>query len=206
MKSLLDLVGNFPKAHLLVVGDLMLDRFVWGDVERISPEAPVPVLRVRSESSRLGGAANVIHNIRSLGGQVTACGVIGKDEAAKRILQELRRVKASSAGVFSDRAFPTIQKTRIIASPRHQQIVRLDREDLGSIRAATLARLRRWLWRSASRYDAIVSDVKMPGLCTIVKSYLVGKGPIKIGDRVKAGFRTGKDATNTCLDLYFEPE
>ncbi len=156
MKNLLELVGHFNKAHLLVVGDLMLDRFVWGDVERISPEAPVPVLRVRSESSRLGGAANVIHNIRTLGGKVTACGVIGKDEAAKRILQELRRVKASSAGVFSDRAFQTIQKTRIIASPRHQQIVRLDREDLGSIHAATLARLRRWLWRSASRYDAIV--------------------------------------------------
>ncbi len=156
MKHLLELVGNFHKAHLLVVGDLMLDRFVWGDVERISPEAPVPVLRVRSESSRLGGAANVIHNIRSLGGKVTACGVVGKDEAAKGILDELRRVKASSAGVFADRAFQTIQKTRIIARPRHQQIVRLDREDLGSIRAVTLERLRQWLWRSASRYDAIV--------------------------------------------------
>jgi D-beta-D-heptose 7-phosphate kinase/D-beta-D-heptose 1-phosphate adenosyltransferase len=140
----------------LVVGDLMLDRFVWGDVERISPEAPVPVLRVHSESARLGGAANVIHNIRSLGGKVTACGVIGRDEAAKTILKELGRVKASSAGVFSDRGFKTIQKTRIIARPHHQQIVRLDQEDLGSIRAATLARLRQWLWRSASRYDGIV--------------------------------------------------
>jgi D-beta-D-heptose 7-phosphate kinase/D-beta-D-heptose 1-phosphate adenosyltransferase len=156
MNHLLDLVGTFHKAHLLVVGDLMLDRFVWGDVERISPEAPVPVLRVSSESSRLGGAANVIHNIRTLGGKVTGCGVIGKDEAGKRILHELQRINASRAGVFSDRAFQTIQKTRIIARPRHQQIVRLDREELGSIRAATLARLRQWLWRSASRYDAIV--------------------------------------------------
>lgn len=156
MRNLLELVGNFRKAHLLVVGDLMLDRFVWGDVERISPEAPVPVLRVHSESARLGGAANVIHNIRSLGGKVTACGVIGRDEAAKTILKELGRVKASSAGVFSDRAFRTIQKTRIIARPRHQQIVRLDQEEPGSIGAATLARLRQWLWRSAARYDAIV--------------------------------------------------
>ena len=156
MKNLLDLVGKFRKAHLLVVGDLMLDRFVWGDVERISPEAPVPVLRVRSESSRLGGAANVIHNIRSLGGKATACGVIGKDEAAKRILQELKRVKASSAWVFSDRGFQTIQKTRIIARPRHQQIVRLDREDTASIGAATLARRRQWLSKSAARYDGIV--------------------------------------------------
>lgn len=156
MKNLLDLVGKFHKAHLLVVGDLMLDRFVWGDVERISPEAPVPVLRVRSESSRLGGAANVVHNIRSLGGKATACGVIGNDDAARGVLRELNRMKVSSAGVFSDRGFQTIQKTRIIARPRHQQIVRLDREDLGSIRTATLARLRQWFWRSASRYDGIV--------------------------------------------------
>src|SRR3970040_1529540 len=108
MKNLLDLVGNFHKAHLLVVGDLMLDRFVWGDVERISPEAPVPVLRVRSESSRLGGAANVIHNIRSLGGKVTACGVIGKDEAAKRILQGVRRGKGDRAGGVFGLRFPRI--------------------------------------------------------------------------------------------------
>ncbi|MGH7830077.1 MAG: PfkB family carbohydrate kinase, partial [Candidatus Binatia bacterium] len=62
----------------------MLDRFIFGEVERISPEAPVPVFRVTSESFRLGGAANVVHNIRALGGQVTACGVIGRDEGGKR--------------------------------------------------------------------------------------------------------------------------
>jgi D-beta-D-heptose 7-phosphate kinase/D-beta-D-heptose 1-phosphate adenosyltransferase len=156
MNTFLELVGDFRRAHLLVVGDLMLDRFIWGDVERISPEAPVPVLRMTSESFRLGGAANVIHNIRSLGGKVTACGVIGRDEAAKRILGELKRVKASSAGVFFDRGFQTIQKTRIIARPRHQQIVRLDREGVGAIGPATLARLREWLVKRAARYDAIV--------------------------------------------------
>jgi len=156
MKNYLDIVGNFSKAHLLVVGDLMLDRFIWGDVERISPEAPVPVLRMTAESSRLGGAANVIHNIRSLGGKVTTCGIVGKDDAAKKILHELKRLKASTAGVIADLNFQTIQKTRIIARPRHQQIVRLDQERPGSIHGTTLARLRQWFWKSAARYDGIV--------------------------------------------------
>src|SRR4029450_5724004 len=84
MKPLLDILARFRRAHLLVVGDLMLDRFIWGDVERISPEAPVPVMRVMAESHRLGGAANVIHNVRSLGAHVTACGAIERDTAGKR--------------------------------------------------------------------------------------------------------------------------
>src|SRR5918996_5658060 len=102
MKDLLDILSRFRGAHVLVVGDLMLDRFIWGDVERISPEAPVPVLRVTSDSFRLGGAANVIHNIRSLGGRVTACGFIGCDAAGKRILHDLRQVGVSTAGIFAD--------------------------------------------------------------------------------------------------------
>ena len=84
MEKLLVILEKFPRAHLLVVGDLMLDRFIWGDVEQISPEAPVPVLRVTSESFRLGGAANVIHNIRSLGGRVTACGLRPPADASSR--------------------------------------------------------------------------------------------------------------------------
>ena len=74
MDNLLELVEKFSRTNLLVVGDLMLDRFIRGEVERISPEAPVPVVRVLSESTSLGGAANVVHNVRSLGGRVTACG------------------------------------------------------------------------------------------------------------------------------------
>lgn len=83
-KRLAKILNNFRKMHLLVVGDLMLDRFIWGEVERLSPEAPVPVLRVCSESSRLGGAANVVHNARSLGAQVSVCGVVGADGRVKR--------------------------------------------------------------------------------------------------------------------------
>ena len=156
MNTLLEILGRFKDAHLLVVGDLMLDRFVMGDVERLSPEAPVPVLRVVSEERRLGGAANVIHNIRTLGGRVTACGVIGNDDPGKRILGVLRRVGASTAGVFTDRKFQTIQKSRIIASPHHQQIVRLDRESREPIHSATLQRLREFILDRGERFDGVV--------------------------------------------------
>jgi D-beta-D-heptose 7-phosphate kinase/D-beta-D-heptose 1-phosphate adenosyltransferase len=134
----------------------MLDRFIWGNVERLSPEAPVPVLRVVSEKSSLGGAANVIHNIRSLGGRVTACGIVGKDEAGKRIVATLRRIGASTAGVIGDSRFQTIEKSRIIASPHHQQIVRLDRENHQSVRESTLRRLRDFVSAKAARFNAIV--------------------------------------------------
>jgi rfaE bifunctional protein kinase chain/domain len=156
MKTLLNLVDRFERARILVIGDLMLDRFIWGDVERISPEAPVPVLRVTSESSRLGGAANVIHNICSLGGKVTACGLVGSDTAGRKIIQDLRRVGASTAGVFPDGEFQTIQKSRIIARPRHQQIVRLDREYHGAIRDLTLKKLRQFVASRATGFDAVV--------------------------------------------------
>jgi D-beta-D-heptose 7-phosphate kinase/D-beta-D-heptose 1-phosphate adenosyltransferase len=153
---LLDLVDKFSRARLLVIGDLMLDRFIWGDVERISPEAPVPVLRVSSESFRLGGAANVMHNIRSLGGKVDACGVIGRDDAGQKVVRALRRVGVVTTGVITDGDYQTIQKTRVIASPRHQQIVRLDWEDHGPIRQPVLTGLREFLQESASRCDGIV--------------------------------------------------
>ncbi|MGE5306200.1 MAG: D-glycero-beta-D-manno-heptose-7-phosphate kinase [Alphaproteobacteria bacterium] len=156
MKTFLDLAEQFGKKELLVIGDLMLDRFIWGDVERISPEAPVPVLRVTSESFRLGGAANVIHNVRSLGGRVTACGIVGDDAAGRRIVQELRRVGASTAGIVPDRGYQTIQKTRVIARPRHQQIVRLDRENHDPIAEGCLKRLREFVLGRVHRYSGIV--------------------------------------------------
>jgi rfaE bifunctional protein kinase chain/domain len=153
---LLDLLEKFARTRLLVIGDLMLDCFVWGDVERISPEAPVPVLRVSCESFRLGGAANVMHNIRSLGGEVDACGVIGRDGAGKKVLRGLRNVGIASAGVIADPRYQTIQKTRIIASPRHQQIVRLDHENHGRISETTLRKVRAFLNKAARRCDGIV--------------------------------------------------
>jgi rfaE bifunctional protein kinase chain/domain len=155
-ERLSQILTKFSKIHLLVVGDLMLDRFIWGEVERLSPEAPVPVLRVSSESSRLGGAANVIHNVRSLGAQVTACGLVGADTPGKILTDDLRRIGASTSGVFADREIHSIQKTRVIARPSHQQIVRLDRENHAAIKDATLKKICQFILRQASRFDAIV--------------------------------------------------
>jgi len=156
MNRLLSIVEKFRGAHLLVVGDLMLDRFIWGEVDRLSPEAPVPVLRVVSEKFSLGGAANVVHNIRALGGTATACGLVGQDAAGARVLGALRRIGASTAGVFTEPQLQTVQKTRVIASPHHQQIVRLDRETPDSVRPATLRRLREFILVRAERFDGIV--------------------------------------------------
>jgi rfaE bifunctional protein kinase chain/domain len=159
MGHLLEILQNFRRARLLVVGDLMLDRFIWGEVERLSPEAPVPVLRVVAENFRLGGAANVVHNICSLGGRASACGIVGDDDAGKRLIAALRKVGASTAGVITDRHFQTIQKSRIIASPHHQQIVRLDREGRSAVCAATLKKTREFMRARTAGYDGvIVSD------------------------------------------------
>jgi rfaE bifunctional protein kinase chain/domain len=151
-----EILASFGDLHLLVIGDLMLDRFVWGDVERLSPEAPVPVLRVASESSRLGGAANVIHNVRSLGARVTACGVIGNDGPGRVLTRCLRNLGVVTRGVLADRDFQTIQKTRIIARPSNQQIVRLDRENHAAITDRTLQKIRAFIINSARRFDAVV--------------------------------------------------
>jgi D-glycero-beta-D-manno-heptose-7-phosphate kinase len=154
--KLLALLNRFRQCRLLVVGDLMLDHFIRGEVERISPEAPVPVVRIISESFQLGGAANVIHNIRTLGGQVTACGVVGRDEAGKRLLATLERLGVSTEGIATAAGFQTTQKTRIIASPRNQQIVRLDRENSHRIDGKTARRLCNFVERHVDRCSALV--------------------------------------------------
>jgi len=120
------LLRRFPRVRVLVVGDLMLDEFLWGTVERISPEAPVPVVRVERETIHLGGAANVAHNLRALGAQVLVCGVVGRDRAGDRLLAELQRIGADPSGVVRSRQVVTTRKTRVIA--HHQQVVRFDRE------------------------------------------------------------------------------
>ena len=117
---------QFSQARILVLGDLILDHYVWGTVNRVSPEAPVPVVHVNSESYRLGGAANVYQNILTLGGQVELCGVLGSDAEGKRVLQDIRKGSHPSPGIFIDKTRPTIKKTRVIA--HNQQIVRFDVE------------------------------------------------------------------------------
>ena len=112
---------------VVVLGDVMLDEFVWGDVTRISPEAPVPVVDIRRESVHLGGAANVLANLVALGAQATVVGVVGKDAAGERLRERLREVVSSSEdSLVIDDQRPSTIKTRIIA--HNQLVVRADRE------------------------------------------------------------------------------
>lgn len=138
-------VDRFPRVRVLVIGDLMLDHYIWGQVERISPEAPVPVVQVIRESVHAGGAGNVVANVRALGGSVTACGIVGRDQAGRRLLQELSRIGAGIAGVVASQTATTISKTRIIAYTQHQsqqQMVRLDREQSDAPDGRVQARVR----------------------------------------------------------------
>jgi D-glycero-beta-D-manno-heptose-7-phosphate kinase len=117
---------DFNSLNVLVIGDVMLDSYIWGAVERISPEAPVPIVTVRKKDFRLGGAANVALNVASLGARPVLCALIGDDDDGKKLLQRLDERKISKDGIVVSSHRPTTVKTRIIAS--HQHVVRVDEE------------------------------------------------------------------------------
>jgi rfaE bifunctional protein kinase chain/domain len=162
-RRLATLINRFPGARLLVIGDLMLDQFIWGRVDRISPEAPVPVVHVTSESVHLGGAANVVHNIRALGGRATACGVLGHDVAGRRVLAELKKIGAGTTGVTTSRDTVTVRKTRVIA--HNQQVVRFDHED-NCHGAPAAGRRARFLERHLWDFDTVVVSDYGKGVIT----------------------------------------
>ncbi|MBM4246445.1 MAG: D-glycero-beta-D-manno-heptose-7-phosphate kinase [Deltaproteobacteria bacterium] len=155
-RRLATLLAAFRRARVLVVGDLMLDRFIWGDVRRISPEAPVPVVQVTRESMHPGGAGNVVANLASLGARPHVVGWVGRDAAGSAIRVLLDELGADAGGVLVSDAAATIEKTRIIA--HHQQVVRLDREPYrpgGRIEQELVRRVARELPRAQV---VIVSD------------------------------------------------
>jgi len=126
-----ELLDAFPRQRVLVVGDLMLDRYVMGRVERISPEAPVPVIHVEEEQTVPGGACNVAANIQALGGQAVLAGVVGNDTHGDELLQLLRGQAVDISGVVRSDDVGTITKTRVLAGRSRQQICRVDREGTG---------------------------------------------------------------------------
>lgn len=121
------LLDRLSQGRVLVVGDIIMDEFIWGKVDRISPEAPVPVVTVKDETQLLGGAANVVNNIRSMGGEVFLAGLVGGDERGRKILGLLEKKGVDTGGVLIDPRRPTTVKSRIIA--HSQQVVRFDREN-----------------------------------------------------------------------------
>jgi D-beta-D-heptose 7-phosphate kinase/D-beta-D-heptose 1-phosphate adenosyltransferase len=156
LKSLYDIIANFKNKRILVIGDIILDKFIWGTVSRISPEAPVPVLWAKSESFMPGGASNVANNISSLNAKVFLCGVIGNDAAGASLLSELRKKNINTEGVFVDKNRPTIEKTRIIA--HHQQVVRIDREDPKPINSKIIKGILGYAEKIIKEIDAVIIE------------------------------------------------
>ena len=126
-----EILRNLRDRFVLVLGDVMLDEFVWGDVTRISPEAPVPVVDVRRESMHLGGAANVLANLVALGARGSVVGVVGNDAAGARLQNGLRELGAEEGCLIVDESRPSTTKTRIIA--HSQLVVRTDRESRAAV-------------------------------------------------------------------------
>ncbi len=194
MKSILkptkavSIINNFKNATVLVVGDLIMDHFIWGKVRRISPEAPVPVVEVNSESLMLGGAANVVNNIHSLGGNVFVCGVVGKDDMGKALVHELRSKGIPSDGVIVEKNRPTSVKTRIIA--HSQQVVRFDREKRDKIHPDTIKAIMDFMKEKINSIDAIVISDYAKGVISgdIVEEIVTlanGKGkPVAVDPKV----------------------
>lgn len=147
------------RPYILVVGDLMLDVYLWGGAERISPEAPVPVVAVTKETKSLGGAGNVVANLITLGAKVCVSSILGGDEAAKVIKQELERAGADTSAIFEDASRVTSLKTRVMAGSH--QIVRFDKETKEEINEINEAKIVEFASQNGSKFDAILlSDYK----------------------------------------------
>ena len=125
-QKLLRILENFKDKKILVIGDIMLDKYIWGDVSRISPEAPVQVVNVMKETYEAGGAANVANNVSALTGKAFMAGIAGNDEAKNILLGELSKKGINTEGIFLDKNKPTTQKVRIIG--KSQQLLRVDYE------------------------------------------------------------------------------
>jgi rfaE bifunctional protein kinase chain/domain len=164
LTSLKRLVPRLRGKRIGVIGDLMLDRYLWGEAKRLSPEAAVPVVDFVEQSECLGGAGNVAANLAALGARVEAFGVVGKDEPAKALRECLRSAHIGDKGVLEDAKRVTGVKTRIIA--RHHHVVRVDRERRENPRRPTEEQLLRVLFGALKRLDAVVLSDYDKGLIT----------------------------------------
>ena len=153
-KRAMDIISGFSQAGVLVVGDVMVDHFIWGNVSRISPEAPVPVVDVQKDNIMLGGCANVLNNIHAIGGRVYVAGVIGSDMIGKKLLAELRGKKIETRGIVVEKGRPTTLKTRIVA--HGQQMVRFDKEHRKPIPASSADKILTYVKSLRDKIGAIV--------------------------------------------------
>ncbi|WP_319586731.1 D-glycero-beta-D-manno-heptose-7-phosphate kinase [uncultured Desulfobulbus sp.] len=154
--TLRDVIPRFSNARVLVIGDIIVDHFLWGTATRISPEAPVPVVNVQREELLLGGSANVLRNIVSLGGKGALCGIIGDDAMGKKAAELVEELGVPTQGLVVGQR-PTTIKTRVVA--QGQQVVRFDREQTGVPSKSSLNALLSYLEEHVHTFDAVmVSD------------------------------------------------
>ncbi|MBK8037010.1 MAG: hypothetical protein IPK22_07710 [Verrucomicrobiaceae bacterium] len=166
-------LGSLAKCRILVIGDVMLDHFIWGHVRRISPEAPVPIVEVTREEFYPGGAANVARNISPFSPHTHLMGRVGKDSAADRLRDLLIADKVDPAPLLVHDTLPTISKARV--SARQQQIVRVDREKLLPLTSDELAEIEKRLRALAPNLDAIILEDYGKGFMTTELMQLVSK-------------------------------
>jgi D-beta-D-heptose 7-phosphate kinase/D-beta-D-heptose 1-phosphate adenosyltransferase len=157
-------ISKFDRCNLLVVGDLMLDEYLWGEVDRISPEAPVQVVSIKNEDYAMGGAGNVVNNIIALGAKVTAAGVVGTGKNGRILLDKFKDLGVDTAGIMQEPGMPTTQKTRIIAS--HQHVLRIDRETDKTISDTTIDKITRFIEDKIAGVDVVLISDYGKGLIT----------------------------------------
>ncbi len=157
-----DLLAHLSHRTVLIIGDLMLDHFVIGHVDRISPEAPVPVVRFKHEEFRLGGAGNVAHNVAALGGRVEVAGLIGDDDEGGRLKRDLEALGIGTVGLVTVRDRCTTRKLRVVTT-RNQQVARIDYESDTEVNGAVEADLVERINVQAARADAILLSDYLKG-------------------------------------------
>ena len=159
------LIERFDAVTVLVLGDVMIDHFLVGRVDRISPEAPVPIVRFDHDDYRIGGAANVANNVGALGGRATLVGVVGQDETSERLMTALRTASIDSAGIAAVASRPTTRKLRIVTA-RNQQVARVDFESDRELDEGERQALRPRLAAAARAADVIVVSDYLKGVVT----------------------------------------
>jgi D-beta-D-heptose 7-phosphate kinase/D-beta-D-heptose 1-phosphate adenosyltransferase len=166
------ILSRFSHARILVVGDLILDEFIWGKADRISPEAPVPVVWAQSQSFMPGGASNVANNIASLGAHVSLCGVVGDDKNGNILMDKLRERGIDCTPVVVDTLRPTTVKTRIIAA--HQQMVRVDWEHVAPLSKEDVKKVTELIRQKLDDIDALIIEDYGKGMISpqLLKSIL----------------------------------
>lgn len=165
MVNLKRIISKFSKARILVIGDLILDQYIWGVVDRVSPEAPVPVVWAKERTYLPGGAANVAYNICSFGSRVSLVGAVGYDMHAKTLSAELKKRKIDTKGLFSEPKRTTTLKTRVIAG--HQQVVRVDWEDTHSLSLELNKKIIVFITKNIRDFDAIIIEDYGKGVINI---------------------------------------